>query len=258
MDSAGWLTDETGRTMAGTTLGDLRVAMAKVKDPRDLRGIRHPLPAVLSAVVCAVLCGANGYQAIGDWLHSQSVDFWHFLGFKRRPLSAGGLRLVLMALDPEAFEAALNAWLAPLRAVPSESSSGSPALSAIAIDGKTLRGSDTLDRAATLLVAAFDHQTSTVLKQQAVPAGTNEQKAALDLLKHLVLTGRVITADALHCQTETCQQILDSGGDFVLTVKANQPTLEAAIASEFAAQDAAFSPLPTAATASRTDHAHAV
>jgi hypothetical protein len=160
-----------------------------------------------------------------------------------------------MALDPEAFEAALNAWLAPLRAVPSESSSGSPALSAIAIDGKTLRGSDTLDRAATLLVAAFDHQTSTVLKQVAVPRGTNEQKAALELLQQPVLTGRVITVDALHCQTETCQQIVDSGGDFVLTVKANQPTLEAAIASEFTAIDSAptrchTAPRPTATTAS--------
>lgn len=248
--SAGLPTEGMGGSMAGTTLGDLRVAMANVKDPRDLRGIRHPLSAILSAIVCAVLCGANGYAAIGQWLQCQPLDFCHFLGFKRWPISAGGLRNLLLALDPAELEAALTAWLEPLRTSPSQPSTDALPLSAIAIDGKTLRGSDTLDRVATMLVAAFDHQTGTVLKQVAVPTGTNEQKAALDLLKQLVLTGRVITADALHCQTETCQQILDSGGDFVLTVKANQPTLSAVIASEFAAQDTAFSPRSTAATAS--------
>lgn len=72
---------------------------------------------------------------------------------------------------------------------------------------------------------------------------TNEQKTALELLRQLVLTGRVVTADALHCQQETCQQIVDSGGHYVLTAKDNQPTLVATISSEFAALDAAFSPL---------------
>lgn len=238
--------------MSFATLGDLRLALAKVPDPRGLRGRRHPLTAVLAAVVCAVLCGANGYQPIGDWLHSQSVAFWHFLGFRRRPIRHGALRNLLMAIDPAALEAALSDWLEPLR-----TAAAPPAttLSAIALDGKTLRGSDTLERMAVMLVAAFEHQTGTVLQQLAVPTGTNEQKTALELLKRLVLTGRVITADALHCQAETCQQIIDSGGDFVLTVKAHQPTLEAVIASEFAAQDTAprqrtKSPRSTAATAS--------
>ena len=71
-------------------------------------------------------------------------------------------------------------------------------------------------------------------------------KAALDLLKQLVLTGRVITADALHCQQETCQLITDSGGHYVIPVKDNQPMLRAAISCEFTAQDTAFFPLPTA------------
>ncbi len=124
----------------------------------------------------------------------------------------------------------------------------------VPIDGKALRGTQTLDQRALMLVAAFDHQTAAVLRQHAVPADTHEQKAALDLLKQLVLTGRVITAAAAHCRQETCQQIVDSGGRHVLTATDNPPTLHATIAGEFAALDAARSssnrgPLPSSTTA---------
>lgn len=226
--------------------GDLRRFLAQVPDPRGRKGTRHPLAAILTAVVCAVLSGANGYQSIAQWLHSQTVDFWHFLGFTRRPIKAGALRNLLLALSPEVFEQVLADWYRHV-------SGGDPApedLQAIAIDGKALCGTFRYQQRAMLLISAFDHRTGGVLRQQAVPADTNEQKAALDLLKQLVLTGRVITADAAHCQQETCQQIVDSGGDYVVTAKDNQPTLTAVISSEFAALDAAFSPLPGPAAAS--------
>ncbi len=104
------------------------------------------------------------------------------------------------------------------------------------------------DQRALLLVSAFDHETASVIRQQAVPRRTNEQKAVLDLWKQLVLTGRVITADAMHCEPQTCRQILDSGGHYLITVKDNQSTLHQAISQEFTAPNAVFSPLPTAAT----------
>lgn len=228
--------------------GDLRQHMAQVLDPRGREGKRHPLSAILTAVVCAVLCGANGYKPICQWLHKQPVDFWHFLGFTRRPIRSGALRNLLMVLDPQPFEDALRAWL-PSTSPPDVTPE---TWSAVAIDGKSLCGTGGIDQRARMLISAYEHQTGTVLCQGAVPADTNEQKAALDLLKQLVLTGRVITADALHCQQETCQLITDSGGHYVIPVKDNQPTLLAAISSEFTAQDAAFSPLPAAATAGRT------
>jgi hypothetical protein len=230
--------------------GDLRQHMAQVLDPRGREGKRHPLSAILTAVVCAVLCGANGDKPICQWLHQQPVDFWHFLGFTRRPIRSGALRNLLMVLDPQSFEDALRAWL-PSPSLPVTAPADRPdTLSAVAMDGKSLCGTGGIDQQAMMLVAAFEHQTGTVLRQQAVPTGTNEQKAALELLKQLVLTGRVITADALHCQQETCQLITDSGGHDVIPVKENQPTLLAAISCEFTAQEAAFSPLPTATTAS--------
>ena len=224
--------------------GDLRHFMAQVPDPRGRKGTRHPLSAILTAVICAVLSGANGYKPIAQWLHMQPVDFWHFLGFTRRPLRYGALRNLLMALDPRAFEDALLAWLG-------QTQSTQPAgdeWRGVAIDGKALRGTRSLDQRTVMLISAFDHETGCVIRQHAVPADTNEQKAVLELWKQLVLSGRVITADALHCQQETCRQIVDSGGHYLITVKDNQSTLHKAVAHEFSAQNAAFSPLPAAAT----------
>ena len=222
--------------------GDLRQFLAQVPDPRGRKGKRHPLSAILTAVVCAVLCGADGYKPIAQWLHNCSVDFWHFLGFTRRPLNYGALRNLLMVLDPQAFEDALQAWLKQGR--------GEQEPSPLAIDGKSLRGTQSVDQQAKMLICAFDHETASVIRQLVVPADTNEQKAALLLLKQLVLTGRIVTADALHCQHETCQQIVDSGGDYVMPVKENQPTLLNTISQEFTAEKAAFSPLQSARTAS--------
>jgi predicted transposase YbfD/YdcC len=116
------------------------------------------------------------------------------------------------------------------------------ALLGVSMDGKALRGTRTIDEMALMLISAFDQESACVLLQHAVPAETNEQKAALELLKQMVLTGRVITADAAHCYPETCEQIVESGGHYVLTAKDNQPTLVSTISSEFAALDTAFSP----------------
>ena len=220
--------------------GDLRQYLAQVPDPRGRKGKRHPLSAILTAVICAVMCGANGYKPIAQWLHAQGVDFWHFLGFTRTPLNYGALRNLLMELDPQAFEDAILGWLRHLGV--------DCQLSPVAIDGKSLRGTQALDQRMKMLVAAFDHETATVLRQRAVPIDTNEQKTALQLLKQLVLTGRVVTMDALHCQQETCQEIVDSGGDYVIPVKENQPRLRDALSLEFTAEKAAFSPLHSVRT----------
>jgi len=96
------------------------------------------------------------------------------------------------------------------------------------------------------LLAAVDHKTGCVLSQCRVDVKTNEHKAALDLLKTMVLEGRVIVGDAMFCQRDLCEQIVDSGGDDFFPVKENQPTLLREIRLELAANEAVFSPLPSA------------
>ena len=210
--------------------------LAQVPDPRGHQGRRHTLAAMLAAITCAVLCGSKGCSAIAQWVHAQPVKFWHLLGFTRTPPTENCFRDLLLRLSPEAFEAALATWIAEaLQTDLSETS-----LEAVAIDGKSLCGTLQPHARAIHLLSAFDHQTGCTLGQLRVDSKTNEAKAALELLTKMVLQGRVITADAMFCQREVCQHIVNQGGHYLVVVKDNQPTLREAIAAEF---QAAFSPL---------------
>ena len=114
--------------------GKLLAVLAQIPDPPGGQGRRHPLAAMLAAVVCATLCGARGYSAIVQWLHVLPVAWWHRLGFTRRPPKDRAFRDQLAALSPEALEAALRSWTTTLLG----ESIGAEQLRAIALDGKTL------------------------------------------------------------------------------------------------------------------------
>jgi hypothetical protein len=220
----------------------LREYLAQVPDPRGRKGRRHVFAATLTAAVCAILQNCRGYAAIGQWLSEQPLDFLHALGFWRTPPTASGVRKLLSRIDVTALEAALTRWITDL--LPDSASTTD--LVPVAMDGKSLRGTwNRLDRAVHLL-NVIDQQTKTVLHQRLVPSDTNEHQIALEVLKDLVLTGRVITADAAFCHRDVCQTIVERGGDYVLPVKDNQPQLVAAISSEFTAENAVFSPLHSA------------
>jgi hypothetical protein len=190
---------------------------------------------MLAAVVCALLCGARGYSAIVQWLHALPVPWWHRLGFTRRPPKDHAFRDLLAAIPPETFETVVRTWVSAAlgEAIPEEE------LRAIALDGKTLRGTLTPHQRAVHLLSLFDQRMGCVLSQQRVDEKTNEHKAALELLKTIVLKDCVVTGDAMFCQRDICQQIIDSGGDYLVVVKDNQPSLQETIAAEFRA---AFSP----------------
>ena len=216
--------------------GSLLAALATIPDPRGRQGLRHPLAAMLAAIVCGILTGARGYAAIVQWLRSQEPRVWHWLGFRRKPPCLNTFRNLLMALPPEQLEAVLRPWVeAALCELPPSTS-----VEAVAIDGKTLCGTLSPHQRSVHLLALLDQRSGGVLSQQRVPDTTNEAKTALTILKTLVLQGRLITGDAMFCQKEICQQIVDDGGDYLFVVKDNQPELKAAIAAEF---QAGFSPL---------------
>jgi hypothetical protein len=103
----------------------------------------------------------------------------------------------------------------------------------IAIDGKTLKGSRRLDDKALHVVSAFVTGLSAVIGDILVEPGQGEITAALAILKELPLEGAVITGDALFCQREICQKIIDGEGEYLFVVKDNQRELKAAIAESF-------------------------
>lgn len=220
--------------MAVVAAGNLLAVLAEIPDPRERQGRRFSLAAMLAAVVCGILTGNRGYTAIAQWLEAQEPRFWHKLGFTRQPPCPNAFRNLLMALDPEQFETALRKWMANVIAPPP-----AEALQAVALDGKTLCGTLLVHERSVHLLSLLEHKLGCTLSQQAMDRTTNEHKAALEILETLVLKGRLITGDAIFCQRDLCQKIVDSGGDYLLVVKDNQPELKEAIAAEFRA---AFSP----------------
>lgn len=219
--------------------GSLLSYLSQVPDPRGRKGRRHPLAAMLTAVVCAFLCGHRGWTGIVEWLHDLEPELWHAMGFTRRPPRKDCFRDLLMQLAPEVLEEALSRWITEELALDVDED----ALRAVAFDGKTLCGTLREHSRAVHLLAAVDHQTGCVLSQMRVDDKTNEHKAALEMLGTLALKGRVVTGDAMFCQRALCQAVVDSGGDYFFQVKENQPALLRDIRQELTASPAAFSPL---------------
>lgn len=182
---------------------------------------------MLATVVCAVLCGARGYEAIAQWIHAQLPEVWYLLGYYRRPPTGGAFRYLLSKLDPAALEQVLRAWIVEQTDVTLQE------LDALALDGKTLCSTLAEHGRSIQLLSLFDNRTGCVLSQMKVPLETNEAKAALSLLQSLVLQGRVVTGDAMFAQPEICRAIIDSGGDYLIVIKDNQEALKETIAGDF-------------------------
>jgi hypothetical protein len=183
---------------------------------------------MLAAIVCGLLTGARGYKAIAQWTRAQESSVWQWLGFKRKPPCANSFRNLLLALSPEVLEGVLRQWMETIVGQPlSEEMRGT------SLDGKTLCNTLAAHERNVHLLSLLDQSLGGVLSQQAVDPTTNEAKTAIELLKTVVLRGRLISGDAIFCQRELCQQIVDSGGDYLFLVKDNQPELKAAIEAEF-------------------------
>ena len=207
---------------AGLSRRPLMEVFAQIPDPRDPRGVRHDLATVLTLAQTAVLAGARTLLAIAEWTHDAARDTLSRIGISPDQAlpSESTIRRTLAQLDANDLDARLAGWMATRvghlagRRV-------------IAFDGKTMRGART-PAGAPQLVAAFDHAAGAVVGQLAVSAKSNEIPALRDLLESMDITDSVVTADAMHCLRETAEHITSRGGHYVLTVKANQPTLRAA------------------------------
>jgi hypothetical protein len=219
-------------------------ALADVPDPRSRHGRRHPLLAILSLTVLAMLRGCKGPTAIAQFGRDHGVGLAHALGFLRGKTPAPSCFCDLFSrLDAPAFEAALSRWITA-RLPPSDEADPQP----VSLDGKTLRGSRDGAAPGQHLVAAYAHEHQAVLAQIKVDAKTNEHKAALELLGILPIKGKVLLGDAMFCQRDLCATIIAQGGDYLFTVKGNQLGLEKDIAAGFGFEAgarsiaAAFSP----------------
>jgi hypothetical protein len=192
--------------------------LAQVPDPRDPRGVRHPLSAVLALAVLAMLTGVKSYTGIAQFGRDKGAALAHALGFRRGKTPATStFSEVFRILDIDAFEAILSRWIASRLPPDAER--------VISLDGKTLRGSRDGEAPGQHLVAAYASNAKAVLAQVRVDAKTNEHKAALQLLGILPRAGTIFVGDAMFCQRDLCAEIVNGGGDYIFFVKDNQPSL---------------------------------
>jgi predicted transposase YbfD/YdcC len=221
---------------------ELLGCLAQIADPRHRRGRRHPLVGVLGVAVCAVLAGARSLAAIGEWASDAPGQVLAALGTRRHPLTGAWqppgeatIRRVLACVDPDALDRAIGAWLGGQQP-PSPTTRPPPATRvawrAVAVDGKTLRGSGHHQRPQVHLLAAMDHATRGVLGQADVDHATNEIARFRPLLDGVDLTATVVTADALHTQREHADWLVaHKHAAYLLIVKANQPSLRHQLAA---------------------------
>ena len=200
---------------------------AALPDFRQPRGKRHPLTAIFALACCAMLCGYRSYSAIAEWGRNYGVRIAQALGFTHAPPCAATLHTIFRHVNRDEFEAHLGAWADSV--VGSLPRAPEMPEVAIALDGKTLRGSKKQGAPGTHLLSALAHHVGVTLAQYAVDDKTNEITAVESLLCQLVLEGRIVTMDALLTQRHVAQTIMDKGGDYVMIVKDNQPQLRADI-----------------------------
>ena len=205
--------------------------LAVLPDPRGRRGRRHRLVGVLAVAVCAVLAGARSFAAIAEWTLDASPAVLAELGLRPDPLTGqvvapgeATIRRVLAAIDADAVDEAVGAWLRGLRPPGAQPVGERGAWRAVAVDGKTIRGSGPPGGQLHLL-AAVDHEHGTVLGQVQVDGKSNEITALRPLLEGMDLTGVIVTADAMQTQREHAAWLAQRGAGWLFVVKRNQPGL---------------------------------
>ena len=152
----------------------LLAALARVPDPRQRRGVRHRVSAVLAVAVCAVLAGARSFTAIGEWAANASEQVLAGLQIPGCPPRESTIRRTLQRLDGDEVDTVIGRWAAG-RTMPPPGTRR-----VVAIDGKTLRGSACVGQPARHLLAGIDHRTGVVLGQVDVDGKTNEGAVAFD------------------------------------------------------------------------------
>jgi predicted transposase YbfD/YdcC len=197
---------------------------ARIKDTRQSWKVAYPLREVLFLVVCGTIASGDDYDVV-DWGEAHLSFLQRFSEFYHGIPCADCLRTVMNRIDPDLFAACFSSWVA-------ECWPNRPELS---IDGKTSRRSHDRKRGqkALHLVSAFATTSRLVLGQEAVDEKSNEITAIPALLERIDLAGALVSIDAIGCNPNIAESILDAEADYLLAVKDNQPTLHADIKSYF-------------------------
>lgn len=195
-------------------------------DPRINRTRRHDLFEVVVVAICATIAGADSWLDIERFGKERLPWLRTFLKLDNGIPSHDTFGRIFARLDPAGLVGCIKLWLDEI---------GRDIGQHIAIDGKTLRGSS--DKAQGKnplhLVSAWASEARLTLGQVAVDSKSNEITAIPLLLQLLDLKGATVTIDAMGCQKEIAKKIVEGGGEYLLALKDNHPTLHTAASDEF-------------------------
>ena len=199
---------------------------ASLPDPRIDRTKKHSLTDILVIALCAVIAGADSWEEIERFGKAKEGWLRRSLALPNGIPSHDTFYRLFARLDPRKFGACVAGWM--------EAVCRATGLRHVAIDGKAARAApgDTFS-GCLHLVNAWAAENRLILGQEAVAAGSHEIAAIPELLKVLALKGALVTLDAAGCQKEVAKHIRGEGGDYLLAVKGNQPSLHEAVQAVF-------------------------
>jgi hypothetical protein len=186
---------------------DFLSLLATIPDPRRAEGKMYKLPYVLLFSILAVVSGANSYRGICTFIKVHRGKLNKAFGLAwRRPPAHTAIRFILQGLDTEEMEKAFRQHAANLNG-------DERGTHALALDGKTLRGSfDAFnDVRARQVFSVFAVDTALVLAHVEIDEKTNEIPAAQKLLKELEVADKIVTLDAMHCQKKRLKPLRKRG-----------------------------------------------
>lgn len=205
--------------MTQTPVAALTEHFSDVEDPRIDRTKRHKLMDIIVIAICAVICGADYWTDVENFGKAKYDWFKTFLALPNGIPSHDTFGRVFAGIVPEQFQASFLSWIQAVSQVIDGE--------VVALDGKSLRGSHDWQqgKAAIHMVSAWATANRLVLGQCKVDDKSNEVTAIPELLRVLELAGCIVTIDAMGCQTEIAQTVIDQGADYVLALKGNQGNL---------------------------------
>ena len=192
--------------------------LSTIEDPRINRKKLHSLSDILTLTICAMLSGADGYEAIEEFGHNKKTWLKSFLPLRNGIPSHDCIRYVLIKLPPKQLQSAFIAWVNAIKKTIPE---------VVAIDGKTSKGSQSKKQglAGLHMVSAWAASNKLVLGQEMTHEKSNEITAIPALLKLLELKGCIVTIDAMGCQLNIAEQIITQEADYLFGLKGNQGLL---------------------------------